>query len=213
MGVRDRGFAVLAHQLAGPRGPLGRVVARQLDAVNVTGITAAVEHLDPAVGDTVADIGFGGGIGLDLLAAAVGPCGVVHGIDPMAGMIRRARRRRREAVEQGRLTLRMGVMGELPLPDATLDGAISCNTIYFMAELDRPFAELARVLRPTGTVVIGLADPASLRTRPFSEHGFVLRDVDTVVTALEGAGLTTRPVQTVDIGRGDFHLVAGSSGR
>jgi arsenite methyltransferase len=207
VGLRERGFAGLARQLAGPHGLYGRLVARQLNKANLISVTAAVDHLDPTPGASVADIGFGGGVGLDLLADRVGPDGVVHGLDPMKDMVRRAARVRRDALADGRLVLHEAVMEALPIDDDGLDGLITCNTIYFLTDLGAGLREIARVLRPAGAAVVGLADPASLRGRPFADHGFVIRELGTVMASLEAAGLDDIDVRTVDIGRGDFHLV------
>ncbi|MFD4431971.1 class I SAM-dependent methyltransferase [Nocardia sp. NPDC058497] len=77
----------------------------------------------------------------------------------------------------------------LPLPDAGLDAAITLNTIYFLDDLPAACAELARVLRPGGTAVIGIGDPEAMAKMPFTPYGFTLRPVADVIAALSGAGL------------------------
>jgi ubiquinone/menaquinone biosynthesis C-methylase UbiE len=211
MGVRDRTLARLAGQLGGPHGLTGRLVARRLDRINATSIAAAVHSLAPPVGGTVADVGFGGGVGLGLLAEAVGPSGVVHGVDPMAGMVRRAARRWADLVAADRLVVQAGRLEELPLDDAVLDGAITCNTIYFVADLEAGLAELGRVLRPGGIVVIGMADPEYLEATPVAQHGFAIRDAATVAEALGVAGFGAPTLEPVDIERATFQLLRAES--
>lgn len=207
MGLRDWWAAWLADQLGGPHGVSGRLVARRLNRFNATSIRAAVAALDPPVGGDVADIGFGGGLGLDLLMEAVGPAGLVHGVDPMHDMVRRTSRQRADLVDAGRLVPKVGLMEALPLDDDALDGAISCNTIYFMADLGPAFADLARVVRPGGPVVIGMADPSYFDTVPVTKHGFHVREVDAVGRALENAGFAPPRLRPVDIERTTFHLL------
>jgi ubiquinone/menaquinone biosynthesis C-methylase UbiE len=207
MALKDRTFATLAGQLAGPHGLFGRVVARRLNRINAASLQAAVGLLDPRPGSTVADVGFGGGFGLELLAERVGSTGVVHGIDPMQDMVRRAGRRWSALVADGRLVLTVGGMEDPPLERDALDGLITCNTIYFVPDLGAGLAGLARVVRPGGTVVIGMADPGYFTTRPFADHGFHIREIDEVATALQTAGFGAPRLHPVDIDRTTFHLL------
>ena len=186
-GVKDRLLTTVADQLGNPHGTLGKVVAFVLNRGNKRAIAAAVDATGVAAGATVADIGFGGGIGLTLLLDRVGPGGVVHGIEPSADMLARARS---GFAGDGRIVLAEGTLTALPLPDASLDAAITVNTLYFLDELPAACAELSRVLRPGGAAVVGIGDPDAMAAMPFTSYGFTLRPVADVVAALAGAGLT-----------------------
>lgn len=184
--VFDVANRVVASQLGNPTGPLGSVVARVLNRGNAPTITAAVAALDLPEQATVADIGFGGGLGLDLLLAATS--GVVHGIEPSADMVKRASRAHPGEVSSGRLQLHTATMDALPFDAAALDAWISLNTIYFIPDLGAAFADLRRVLKPSGRGVIGVADPDWLGSRPFAKHGFIVRSADAVSAELTQAG-------------------------
>ncbi|MGS2807814.1 methyltransferase domain-containing protein [Nocardia sp. MW-W600-9] len=186
-GVKDRLLTTIADQLGNPHGTLGRGVAFVLNRGNRRAIAAAVDATGVTAGATVADIGFGGGVGLTLLLDRVGPEGVVHGVEPSADMLARARS---AVAADGRLVLAGGTLAALPLPDASLDAAITVNTIYFLDDLPAACAELARVLRPGGVAVIGIGDPDAMAKMPFTPYGFTLRPVADVVAALAAAGLT-----------------------
>ncbi len=80
-------------------------------------------------------------------------------------------------------------MTQLPFADKALDGVMTVNTIYFVAELDRAFRELARVINSRGRLVIGLADPNVMAKLPFTGHGFQLRPVPDVIDMLRSTGL------------------------
>jgi SAM-dependent methyltransferase len=187
----------VARQLGGPAGPLGAVVARMLNKGNGPTIRAAVQALELTGEETVADIGFGGGYGLELLLAAL-PDGVVHGVEPSRDMLARARRTHTTDFASGRLQLHEAPMQSVPLPDAALDGWISLNTVYFIEDLRPAAQELARILAPTGRGVLGVADPDWMAAQPFSKHGFTVRPVADVVAALEGAGLGVEARQLTD---------------
>lgn len=189
-GVKDRLLTTIAGQLGNPHGLLGKGVARILNRGNKSAIAAAIDAAAPAPGATVADIGFGGGVGLGLLLSRVGRDGVVHGIEPSRDMLTRARVTRTTEIADLRLVLAEGSLTALPLPTASLDAAITINTIYFLDDLPTACAELARVLRPGGTAVIGIGDPEAMAKMPFTPYGFTLRPVDDVIAALSTTDLT-----------------------
>jgi len=179
----------LASQLGNPRGAGGLLVARILNKGNFGLISSAIAAAGPRPGDSAADVGFGGGIGLRLLLDAVGADGRVYGVDRSEPMVRRAERTNRRAVAAGRLELRAGSMTSLPLEDASLDAVISTNTVYFIDDIALAFAEFARVLRPDGRLVLGVADPEAMADIPFTKHGFRIRPIAELTEALAAAGL------------------------
>lgn len=212
MQLRDRLMAGIARQLGHPDGWRGRLVGRGLNRGNRPVVAAAVEQTGVAAGDRAADLGFGGGIGLRLLLERVGNAGHVDGVDVSETMLEAARRTFRTEVSAGRLTLHPATMVDLPLEAASLDALITVNTIYFVDDLDRAFAEIARVLRPGATAVVGLGDPEAMAGMPFTSHGFRLRAVPEVRDLLERSGF--REVRDVRIGKGPraFHLLVATRG-
>jgi ubiquinone/menaquinone biosynthesis C-methylase UbiE len=149
----------------------------------------AAQALQTGEASVVADVGFGGGVGLNFLLNGVGPSGRVHGVEVSETMLSQAARRYRRDIVTGRLSLRSASMVELPFANGELDGLMTVNTIYFVADLDAAFVELARVTKSTGRLVIGLADPEVMAKLPFTGHGFHLRPVPDVIGALRSTGL------------------------
>jgi SAM-dependent methyltransferase len=197
-GMRTKLWSVVAGQLGRPHGRLNRVVAAALNRGNRPAITAAVRASAAAPNDVVADIGFGGGIGLSMLLDGVGADGVVHGIEISREMLDRARARNITHRAAGQLRLSEGSLTALPLPDHCLDAAITVNTVYFVADLDKACSELARVLRPGGRLVVGIGDPDAMARLPFTDYGFILRPVDDVIAALRQAGFDVTDHQHLD---------------
>lgn len=197
------GFAqrTISRQLSDPSGFLGSLVARMLNRENRAAIAAAVASLGPVEGAAVADIGFGGGIGLELLLDAVGPTGHVYGVDPSPDMVKRARRTYRSRVE-----LHEATMQQLPFGDGALGGWISLNTVYFVTELAPAFLELARVLSPGAPGVVGIADPEWMASQSFTGSHFTLRPVDELVAALDAAGLDVEHRRVAEA-RMTYHLL------
>jgi arsenite methyltransferase len=211
MGLGDRATSALARQLGHPRGPFGRLVGRVLNRRNAPAVQAAVDALQVRPGAVLADLGFGGGVGLEVLLRRLDDvdraAGGVHGVDVSQTMLAAASRRFRPAVVSGRLVLQLAPIEALPMADASVDAAITLNTIYFLPDLEAAFREVHRVLRPGGQLVVGLGDPQAMARMAVTREGFLIRPLADVVGALEGAGLTVTEQRGVGAGEDEVHLL------
>jgi len=106
-------------------------------------------------GETVLDLGSGGGIDVLLSARRVGPTGVVYGLDMTEEMLALARHNQVEAGITNAHFLR-GQIEDVPLPAASVDVVISNCVINLSIDKARVLAEIARVLKPGGRV--GVSD-------------------------------------------------------
>ncbi|MBI4870652.1 MAG: arsenite methyltransferase, partial [Candidatus Riflebacteria bacterium] len=115
------------------------------------GNPVAFSEIQP--GQTVLDLGSGAGIDLFLAADKVGPSGRVIGVDMTDAMIERARA---NAAAGGYLNVevRKGVIEELPVEDGSVDWIISNCVINLSPDKPRVFAEIARVLKPGGRMLV-----------------------------------------------------------
>jgi arsenite methyltransferase len=175
-------------------------------------VTAAVDALSIPPEPIVADVGFGGGVGIALLLDRVDAGGKVHGVDVSSEMLKRASHRFRNEVSAGRLELHRASITDLPFGPASLDGIITTHTVYFVSDLGRAFVELADALKSSGEAVIGLGDPDAMKD--FAPYGFRIRPVEEIVDALEQAGFTLKAHQQTGEGSRRFHvLLAKKAGR
>jgi arsenite methyltransferase len=106
-------------------------------------------------GETVLDLGSGGGIDVILSARRVGPAGTAYGLDMTDEMLALARRNAREAGVRNVHFLK-GLIEQIPLPAGSVDVVISNCVINLSTDKAAVLAEIGRVLRPGGR--LGISD-------------------------------------------------------
>jgi SAM-dependent methyltransferase len=104
-------------------------------------------------GETVLDLGSGGGIDVLLSARRVGPTGRAYGLDMTDEMLALARENQHKAGVQNVEFLK-GEIEQIPLPDASVDVIISNCVINLSADKDRVLTEAFRVLKPGGRFAV-----------------------------------------------------------
>jgi len=147
-------------------------------------------------GQTVLDLGSGGGIDVLLSARRVGPTGKVYGLDMTDEMLALARDNQRTAGATN-VDFLKGTIEAIPLPDNSVDVIISNCVINLSGDKDAVFREAFRVLKPGGTfavsdVVVRGEVPADIRRSMELWVGCIagaLRDAE-FAGKLQAAGFT-----------------------
>jgi SAM-dependent methyltransferase len=126
------------------------------------------------------------------------PFGIREGVEPSAAM--------REIARMQGLKVYDGVAENLPLKDQSFDFALMVTTVCFVDDVLQSFGEVNRILKPTGTFIIGLVDKESLLGRAYAKTRDASRfyriatfySVEDVMTNLAAGGFRKKDIfQTV----------------
>jgi 2-polyprenyl-3-methyl-5-hydroxy-6-metoxy-1,4-benzoquinol methylase len=158
----------------------GQIPEDALTASLGCGNPTALAKLSP--GETVLDLGSGGGIDVLLSARRVGPAGKAYGLDMTDEMLTLANENKRKSGLDNVEFLK-GDIEQIPLPDNSVDVIISNCVINLSADKDRVFAEAFRVLKPGGRFAV--SDVVTTGKIPHEIRKSVLAWVGCVAGALE----------------------------
>jgi ubiquinone/menaquinone biosynthesis C-methylase UbiE len=148
--------SLLDGQYGHPRGIVGRMLGEQMVRQHMPETTWTISLLDLKPEDQILELGFGAGRAIELVAAQA-PNGHVSGIDLSQEMVRAASRRNAKAIKAGQVALCHGDLSTLPFADNQFDKVFSIQTLYFWPDLPRALAEIFRVLKPGGMLVVTLS--------------------------------------------------------
>ena len=165
----------------------GQIPEDALKASLGCGNPTALAQLNP--GETVLDLGSGGGIDVLLSARRVGPSGKAYGLDMTDEMLALARENQRKA-GVANVEFLKGEIENIPLPDNSVDVIISNCVINLSADKDRVLSEAFRVLRPGGRFAV--SDVVVHGEVPAEVRASVLLWVGCIAGALQDTEYTSK---------------------
>lgn len=146
--------SILMRAFGRPQGMLGRLGGFIMARTNRNIAARAIALLDVQPHDSVLEIGFGPGVGIELVASMLSS-GRVAGVDASAEMVEQARVRNAEALKTGRVKLRRGSVETLPFEHETFDKALAINSMQVWPDAVAGLREIRRVMKPGGRMALG----------------------------------------------------------
>jgi O-antigen biosynthesis protein len=137
---------------------------------NRQGSTELSGALAYAKGKTILDIASGEGYGTALLASHAA---FITGVDIAEDAVAHAQRK----YQLPNLEFRLGSCSKIPLPDATVDLVVSFETIEHHNEHEQMLAEIKRILKPDGMVIISSPDKAIYTDKPHYHNPFHVKEL------------------------------------
>ena len=140
-------------QFVNPTGLMGHLVGYALAFKNRERSEWVMALLDLKPSDRVLEIGFGPGADIQRASRLAS---FIAGLDHSEVMVRQASKRNSAAIREGRVDLKLGDAGQLPFADAHFDCVFAINSAQFWKPLPKALAEINRVLKPGGRVLLAI---------------------------------------------------------
>ena len=194
-----------SRQSGHPTGLVGRIFGRAMVKDTADANDRALALLDLTAPRTVLEVGFGQG----RTAAVVLDAGHhVIGVDPSTTMVKQATTRNRTACRDRRADLRHSDGTNIAFDDNSADVAFSVHTVYFMPNPTATFTEIARVLRPGGTLVLACRTSDTALPSWMDPDVYRIPTAADLTTMLTAAGFDHIGHHTVDTVGYELHLFA-----
>lgn len=145
----------LRGQFGNPSGVMGSIIGRLMAQKNAYIQELAASALKVQPTDRILEIGFGSGLGVQLVAKQA-TSGLVGGVDHSDTMVRQASQRNRKAVREGRVELKQGSSSKLSFDDASFDKVWEANSFHHWPSQEEGLGEVRRVLKDGGLLMLCL---------------------------------------------------------
>ena len=159
----------IAHQLERPTGFLGKIVSKGMDRRNKKFYQKIIAELDIQKGEKVFEIGYGPGLGINLIAQSKPGCRI-SGIDFSELMVSMATKRNQEFIDKGIVILKYGDLLTAETGHESYDKIFCVNVIYFWKDLNPVFTKIHSMLNNGGTFCIFMTSAQELKAGRFPEN-------------------------------------------
>lgn len=184
----------MASQLRKPEGETGIKTGEWMNTGNLHINKDTLKTLNAGKEDTILEIGMGNGFFVNEILQHK-PLVKYTGCDFSDVMVWEAEKHNSEWIKKGQAVFLHTNINSLPLENETFDKIFTINTIYFWEDEKNVLAELKRILKPGGIVIIALRPKRQMLHYPFIKYGFNLFSKEDVVLALTKAGFSISEIK------------------
>lgn len=146
--------SILMHMFGRPKGILGKLGGIILARTNREFAYSVIGLLDVQANDRALEVGFGPGVGIQLLAK-LASAGYVTGVDYSEEMVEQATVRNREEIAAGLVDLRQGSVESLPFENNIFDKVLAINSMQVWSDTLVGLREMRRVMKVGGRMALG----------------------------------------------------------
>jgi SAM-dependent methyltransferase len=184
---------LLMRMFGRPQGILGQLGGFILARTKRNFTQWVIHQLDVQPDDKVLEVGFGPGVGIELLVATTATK-YVAGVDASKEMVEQARKRNAKAIEAGSVQLQHGLAEALPFAEDTFDKVLTINSMQVWTDVMQGLREMRRVMKTGGKVTLGFTPqsgqssaglPEMLKAAGFTETRLVGTDQGFCVLAVK----------------------------
>lgn len=184
--MKEEDLKSIANQLSKPDGEHGIQVAQMMNTSNFSMTSDCIDQLNLKDNDSVLEIGHGNCGHLNYLLDKAKDLKYI-GLEISSLMSDEAKKINSQFLsKEVQFILYEGV--KLPFEDAIFHAVFTINTIYFWKYPQDFLAEIYRVLKPTGKMLVTMADKTFMEKLPFTKYIFTLYETTEVEKFAENAG-------------------------
>lgn len=203
----------VTEQLARPSGDLGSDISEKMNNTNAFITARTIEALAPNAGDFIIEIGPGNGVLSSDLVKTIGPGGRYLGIEVSKDMAQIAEKNLRDK-GSARIDVHSGDCHDASVDDASVDGLMAVNVLYFIDDLNELLAQIRPWFKPNGRCIFGIRPARTLESLRFHEFGHHIRPPEEIEDALLAHGFSEISITHYDEGvgfLGDISFPNGST--
>lgn len=179
-------FEALGKQLRKPSGLFGRLVSKMMDMRNREFYEKAIIELDIKSGDKIFEIGYGPGLGINIIANNTIDC-TISGVDYSDLMYKKATKRNKKFIDGGIVNLRYGDLLTVHFDNEKYDKIFCVNVIYFWSDLNKVFEKIFAMLNDGGMYCIFMTHKKEFEKPKFTKD-FCKYSIEKVESELTEAG-------------------------
>jgi SAM-dependent methyltransferase len=180
----------IGSQFKKPSGFLGRIISSIMIKGNRPAIENLIKGLNIKQEEKILEIGYGPGIGIKLIAENCDSCKIV-GIDFSELMFKRAAKRNKQFIQNGKVELLFGDFLEKEIVPGNFDKIYCVNVVYFWDNLQKPFEKIKALLKQGGIFSFYMAKNDDLNKMKFTKEDiFNKYSIEQVLEALKLVGFS-----------------------